>query len=181
MYNGGFGVILREADQRMLHFRVFACLIFSVEGVDILDELSVQQMERNVFRTYSGAFAAVGASARYMERTDDVEHILFKAVVSGFLSDTGVRVIEYALFAGACGTYVAARIAADASGQLASPEFEAFVSGHVFELFNQVESAAVSDFFAVFADDSSYTVSFFDLQVMHLSAIASAFAMVSSP
>ena len=67
MYNGGFGVILREADKRMLHFRVFACLIFSVKRVDILDELAVQQVERNVFGAYSRAFAAVGASASYME------------------------------------------------------------------------------------------------------------------
>ena len=53
MYDRGFNVILSKADERMLYISIFACLIFAVEFVDILDELTVKQVKRNVFGTYS--------------------------------------------------------------------------------------------------------------------------------
>ena len=53
MYDRGFSIILCEADKRMLHIGVFACLIFTVYLVDILDELTVKQVKRNMLGAYS--------------------------------------------------------------------------------------------------------------------------------
>ena len=152
MNDGRLYIVLSKADKGMSYVGIVTGLIITVKCVDILDELSVEEVKRNMLGTYSGAFAAVGTSSGNVERADDVEHIFLKAVVSCFLSNAGVGVIEYTLLAGAGRAYVAARIAADAAGKLASPELKSLICGHVFKLFYQVKSAAVSDLFAVFAD-----------------------------
>ena len=92
-----------------------------------MDELSVEQVERDILRTDSGAFAAVGASTRNMEGTDDMEHLFFKAVGNRLVFHTRLRVVEHALFAGAGRTYIAAGVASDTSRQLVLPEGKAFV------------------------------------------------------
>ena len=109
-------------------------------------------MKGNVLRTNSCTFAAVCASARNVEGTDKVEHILLEGVGSGSLSDTGVGVIEYAVFTGAGRTYISACVAADALGKLASPEVVALVGSHCFQLFNKLKACAVGIYFAVVSD-----------------------------
>ena len=94
---------------------ILSCLILAVELVYILYELSVEQMKRYLLRADSRAFSAVGTASGNVEGSYDVEHILLKRVGSRLLGDTGGIVVEYALFAGAGGTYVPAGIAADTS------------------------------------------------------------------
>ncbi len=76
----------------------FARLIIAVKLVDVLYELAVQQVQRDMLRTDARAFAAVGAAAGDVERADDVEHVFLKAVGGGLVGNAGIGVVEHALF-----------------------------------------------------------------------------------
>lgn len=144
-------VFLGEVHQRRTAACLCTCLIFAVIGVDILDELPVQQMERNVLRTYSGAFSAVRTAACNVECTDDVEHILFEGVCCCLLRNAGCRVIKNALLTAARRADIAAGITADAAGQLSTPERIALVRSHRLQLFYHIETTGFRIFFSVFA------------------------------
>ena len=60
----GLGVGFREIDQRMALADLLARLIFAVKLVDVLDELAVQQMQRNVLRTDAACIRRNRCSAR---------------------------------------------------------------------------------------------------------------------
>ena len=115
MNYAGLAVVEGIVGERCLSTENRTCLIFAVELVHILDELSVEEVKGNVLRTYSGAFAAVCTSSCYMVSTDDVEHILFECVCACLCIDVGIVVIEYAGLAGTSGTYVSTCVAADAA------------------------------------------------------------------
>ena len=53
MYYGRLGVFFCEGSQRVTGFRIAACGVIAVKLVDILDELAVEEMERNALGTYS--------------------------------------------------------------------------------------------------------------------------------
>ena len=118
-------------------------LIFPIEAVNILDELAVQKVQRNVLRANAGTFAAIGAATDHMERADDVEHLFLKAVCRRLVLHAGVRVVEHALFARAGRADITAGVAADAAGKLILPESEPLVRRHFFQLFHLVKPRAV--------------------------------------
>ena len=74
-------------------------------------------MKRDSLRTYSAALSAVRTSSGYVERADDMEHLLFEGVHVRFLCAVELVAVKYALAAGACRTYIAACIAADTFAQ----------------------------------------------------------------
>jgi hypothetical protein len=136
----GFKVLGRVVYERCSGTNLSTCLIFTVERIDVLDELTVEKVEGNVLRAYSGAFTAVGATACNVECSDDVEHLLFEAVRGRFIFNAGFGVVKYAFFAGASGASVTASVATDATGEFALPECESFVGSHCFELCYLVET-----------------------------------------
>ena len=71
---------LGVVDERSAASDLCARLIFAVELVDVLDELAVQKVKRDVLRAYSRALSAVGASSGDVERADDVEHLILEGV-----------------------------------------------------------------------------------------------------
>ena len=99
-----------------------------------------------MLRAYSGAFAAVRASSRNVERADYMEHAVLKGVCRRLVFNAGIRIVENAFFACACGADVAAGVAANATGKLSLPERKAFVRRHLFNLLNLVEASAVKHF-----------------------------------
>ena len=101
-------------------------------------------MERDALRTYSAALAAVGASARNVERADDVEHLFLEGVNVCLLSGVELCAVEYALAAGACGAYVSARVATDALGELSLEELELLRGAHSLDSLNLCESFLVA-------------------------------------
>ena len=92
MYYRRLYVIKRVVNQRAPLVNNFACLIFTVKLVNILNELSVEQMERNVGRTYARALATVGATTGNVERSDNMEHTFLKAVCSTLVFNAGIEV-----------------------------------------------------------------------------------------
>ena len=117
-----------------------------------------------------GAFAAVGAASGNMECADDVEHIFLEGVCCRLLGNAGIGLSKTHLFAGAGGTYVAAGVAADALGKLASPELKAFVGCHCFKLCNGVKAVAVEESSSPSSPiSSSYTTWFLRLQTVQRS------------
>ena len=101
-------------------------------------------MERDALRTYSAALAAVGASARNVERADDVEHLFLEGIYVCLLSGVELCAVEYALAAGACGAYVSARVASDALGKLSLEELELLSGAHSLDSLNLCESFTVA-------------------------------------
>ena len=85
-----------------------------VELVDVLDELAVQKMQRNSLGAYARTLAAVGASARNVERADYVEQLLFERNVVGFSRYARIRIVEHAFNARASRTNVSACVTANA-------------------------------------------------------------------
>ena len=108
-------------------------------------------MQRNVLRTYSGALSTVCTSASDMECTDDMEHVFFKGIRSGFLGNTRLRIIENALFTSTCRADIPTGIAADTLGKFVSPECKPFIRCHCFQFCNLVKSTAIRIYFPVFA------------------------------
>ena len=97
-------------------------------------------MKRDILGTYSCTFSAVRTSSCNVEGTDKVEHILFKGGDCSPLLYTRIRIVEYAVLTGTCGTYIAAGIAADALGKFISPEFKSFIRSHAFKLVNKLKT-----------------------------------------
>ena len=96
----------------------------SDKAVDIVDELAVQKMQRDMLRANARAFAAVGTSACNMERTDNVEHLLFEGIHICLLCGIVLIAIKYALTAATCRTYVSASVATNALAQFLAEEFK---------------------------------------------------------
>ena len=111
--DGGLGVFSGEVYERCAAACLCACYVLAVDLIDILDELSVEEVERDALRTNSAALSAVGASACDVERADYVEHLFFEAVNVSLLCAVELCAVEYALTARASGTYVSARITTD--------------------------------------------------------------------
>ncbi len=108
-------------------------------------------MERYILRAYAGALAAVGASACNMECADDVEQLFFKAVCGSLIFNARLGVIENALFAGTCGAYVTACVAADAARELTLPERIALIGGHCLKALDLVKAMRIK-YLAVLAE-----------------------------
>ena len=134
-------VVFAVSAKRRLSIGIFARLIVTVERVDVLDELAVEEVEGDILGTYSGAFAAVGATSCNVERSDDVEHLFFEAVCGRFVFNTRFRVVKYAFFAGASGASVTASVATDATGEFILPESKSFVSSHSLKTSNLVKTS----------------------------------------
>ena len=77
-----------------------------------------------------------------MERADDMEHLLFKRVLRQlYFQRRTIRIVENAFFAGACGTYIAAGIAAYTSSKAhRCQNAKSFFGRHILKLFNLVET-----------------------------------------
>ena len=142
MDDGGFHVFLGEVHQRRTGLRIGTGLVLAVEFIDILDELSVQQVQGDILGADTGALATVGAAGGHMESPDDMIHILFEGSCGCLLRDAGVGIVEHALFAGAGGTSVTASVATDATGQFTTPEFEALLGAHSLQLGNHIKAVA---------------------------------------
>ena len=142
--DGGLGVFGGEAYERSAASCLCTCYVLAVDLIDILDELSVEEVERDALRTYSAALSTVGASARYVEGTDDVEHLLLEGVNVCLLCGVELGAVKYALTAGACGAYVSARVASDALGELSLEELELLGGSHCFDLLNLCESFLIA-------------------------------------
>ena len=84
MDNGGFRVVEGEGSQRVLRFGVVTRLIIAVEFVNVFNEFTVKQVERNILRANSCTFAAIRTSAGYVESSDDMEKIFFKIICVSF-------------------------------------------------------------------------------------------------
>ena len=130
-----------EVGERCTAVGIGACLILSVELVDIFDEFTVQQVQRNVLRTYTGTLATVGAASGNVECTDNVEHLLFKCSRICFLCGIVTVIIEDTFDTAAGRTYVTACITADTAGQFVLPECETLFRSHCLELLNQFKTA----------------------------------------
>ena len=113
--DGRLTVVLTEIHERRAGVKIGSGLIVPVKLVDVLDELAVEQMQRDMLWTDAGAFAAVGAAGDDVEGPDDVEHIFLERIGDGLVIKAGIEVVEHALFARARRTHVAARVAADAA------------------------------------------------------------------
>jgi hypothetical protein len=129
-YVGRLNVVQGIIYERTSLADLLASLIGAIAFVDLLDELAVQKMERNVLGASAGALAAVSATAGHVEGTDDVEHLLFKAVGGRLVLHTGARIVKHASLAGASGTSIAASVATDATGKLILPEGKALIGSH---------------------------------------------------
>ena len=140
----GLGIFSGEAYERCTASRLCACYVLAVDLIDILDELSVEEVERDALRTYSAALATVGASARNVERADNVEHLLLEGVDVCLLCGVELSAVEYALAAGACGAYVSARVASDALGELSLEELELLGGAHSLDSLNFCESFLIA-------------------------------------
>jgi hypothetical protein len=129
-YVGRLNVVQGIIYERTSLANLLACLIGAIAFVDLLDKLAVQKMERNVLGASAGALAAVSATAGHVEGTDDVEHLLFKAVGGRPVLHTGARIVKHASLASASGTSIAASIATDTTGKLILPEGKALIGSH---------------------------------------------------
>ena len=96
-----------------------------------------------------------------------MEHILLEGIGISLGSDSGVIVIEYALEAGACGTYVSARITSDTTRELFSPVLESFVCCHLFKLCDLGESVSADCLCVFFIDYDGFVC---DLMILTLAA-----------
>ena len=140
--NARLYVVEGKARQRALCLRIDTGLELTVKFVDILDELAVEEMQRNALRAYAAALAAVCAAAGNVECTDDVEHSLLKGPRSPsvrcqnlVLSKTHLR----QLHAG----HIAAGVAADAATELILEESELFFRAHGFDLLDLCKAVCV--------------------------------------
>ena len=97
--DGRLTVVLAEIHERRAGVEIGAGLIVTVEFIDVLDELAVQKMQRDMLRTDAGAFTAVGAPGDDVEGTDDMEHVLLERIGNGLVLKAGIVVVEHALFA----------------------------------------------------------------------------------
>ena len=88
--DGRLTVVLAEIHERRAGVKIGAGLIVAVKLVDVLDELAVEQMQRDMLWTDAGAFAAVGAAGDDVERTDDVEHVFLKGIGDGLVFKAGM-------------------------------------------------------------------------------------------
>ena len=111
--HAGLGVVCTEAGQGSFAFQVGSGLIVTVDGVDILDELAVEQVQGNSLGADPAAFAAVRATPGHMEGTNHMEHLLFERVHVCFLRTVKLIAVEYTFTAAACRTDITAGIAAD--------------------------------------------------------------------
>ena len=135
-------VLLRIGSQRRFDRYVRPRLVFSVKLIDIFNEFSVKQVKRDILRTDSRTFAAVRASSCYVKRADNMEQIFFEIIRIRFAGDAGLRIVKYALHAGAGGADISARVAADAAGKLVSPESEAFFCRQMLKIFDVGKAAS---------------------------------------
>jgi len=76
---------------------------------------------------------------------DNVEELFLKVSAGSLALYTGVRVVEYTLFSGACRASIAASITADATGKLVLPECKTLVGAHCFKLLDLVETVRVKN------------------------------------
>ena len=137
----GFDIFGGVVYQRCSRAYLSACLIFAVEFVNILNELTVEQVKRDVLGANSGAFATVGAASCYVESSDDVEELFFKAVSRRFVFNARGGVVKYAFFASASRASVTASVATDATGEFILPESKSFVSSHSLKTSNLVKTS----------------------------------------
>ena len=93
-------------------------------------------MQWNSLRAYAAAFSAVRTTSGYIERADDMEHLLLEGIGVCFLCGIKTVTVKYTLIAAAGRTYITACIAADAFGQLALPEREPLLRCHALQLTN---------------------------------------------
>ena len=104
VYGGRLRVVRAVVCERRAGEGFLPRLIFAVVSVYVGDELSVQEVERDVLGAYARAFSAVCAASGNVERADYVEHILLERIGCRLLRYPGCGIVEYAVFAGAGGT-----------------------------------------------------------------------------